>query len=279
MLNVTMLGGVSFVLNGTRIRTELGQSGRRLACYLLAFPGRAHRREKLADLFWEDLEPDHGRAALNTAIWRLRKLLGSNGKERLARQLITTSDEVILESCESISVDLHTFLERIRKSRELATAGDAAGTRLALQSAVDLYGGPFLDGDDDDWIVLERERLQCLYMRALVELMNSAARDKRYEDALDYGRRILGHDSLRESVHRSMMLLLVMNGQRAEAIHHYGRCKRLLFQELKIDPMAETMQLAEMIRSNGIDARLAELAETQFIDSARPRRVGDASHS
>ncbi|MGR9505552.1 AfsR/SARP family transcriptional regulator [Rhizobium leguminosarum] len=278
MLNVTMLGGMSFVVNGTRIRNELGQSGRRLACYLLTFPGRAHRREKLADMFWENLEPDNARAALNTAIWRLRKLLESSGSVRVARQLITTSDEVILESCESIFVDLHSFLERIRKSKELATVGNAAGTSFTLQLAVDEYGGPFLDGEDHDWIVLERERLQCLYMRALLDLMNNAARDKRYEDALDYGRRILGHDSLRENVHRSMMLLLVMNGQRAEAIHHYGRCKSLLFQELKIDPMPQTMQLAELIRSSSIDASLDELAKTQFVDSAHLRRVGDASH-
>jgi len=278
MLNVNMLGGISFVVNGARIRNELGQSGRRLACYLLTFPGRAHRREKLADLFWENLEPDNARAALNTAIWRLRKLLETSGSARVARQLITTSDEVILESCESISVDLHSFLERIRKSRELATVGDAPATSFALQSAVDEYGGPFLDGEDHDWIMLERERLQCLYMRALVDLMNNAARDKRYEDALDYGRRILGHDSLRENIHRSMMLLLVMNGQRAEAIHHYARCKNLLFQELNIDPMPQTMQLAELIRSSGIDAILAELAETHFVDSAHLRRVGDVSH-
>jgi DNA-binding SARP family transcriptional activator len=278
MLNVTMLGGVSFVLDGIRIKNELGQSGRRLACYLLAFPGRTHRREKLADLFWEDLEPDNARAALNTAIWRLRKLLGSGAKESATRHLVTTSDEVILEPCEAISVDLHTFLERLKKSKELATAGDAIGTHLALQSAVDGYGGPFLDGDDDDWIVLERERLQCLYMRALLELMNGAARDKRYEDALDYGRTILGQDSLRESVHRNMMLLLVMNGQRAEAIHHYGRCKRLLSQELSIDPMPETMQLAELIRSSEIYAKLGELIETQFVEPARPSGGGVMSY-
>lgn len=275
MLNVVMLGGISFVIDGTRIRNELGQSGRRLACYLLTFPGRLHRREKLADLFWENLEPDNARAALNTAIWRLRKLLQSSGNMRAARQLITTSDAVILESWDTISVDLHSFLERIRKSREPTSGGNTAANSSALQSAVDEYGGPFLDGEDDDWIVLERERLQCLYMRALVDLMNNAARDHRYEDALDYGRRILGHDSLRENVHRSMMLLYVMNHQRAEAIHHYGRCKNLLFQELKIDPMPQTCKLADLIRSTGIDAQLTDLARTQFIDAARMRPDGE----
>jgi two-component SAPR family response regulator len=37
--------------------------------------GRVHRRERLADQFWGHLDPDRARAALNTALWRFRKLL------------------------------------------------------------------------------------------------------------------------------------------------------------------------------------------------------------
>ena len=54
MFEAALLGGVSFAIDGTRIKSDLGKPGRLLACYLLTFPGRPHRRERLADLFWPD---------------------------------------------------------------------------------------------------------------------------------------------------------------------------------------------------------------------------------
>ena len=51
MLNVNLLGGASFFVNGVVVKSDLGPVGRLLACYLLEFFGRVHRREQLADFF------------------------------------------------------------------------------------------------------------------------------------------------------------------------------------------------------------------------------------
>ena len=264
MLNIALLGGICFSANGTIIRSDLGSAGRLLACYLFEFAGRKHRRERLADLFWGDIEPDKARSALNTAIWRIRKIL-ELGAEGSARHLITMGDDVILEKSQSVQIDTHTLECASRRVLTQLRAGTLAEADMQeISAAIDAYVGPFLDGFDDEWVLQERERLHCLFVRSTFELMRAAAIQKRYEEALDYGRRILAIDPLRESVQRDVMLLLVLNGQRVEAIRVYERLVSLLRAELNIDPMPETKRLHREIRSGELFGAIGGYAQVQF---------------
>ena len=133
-----------------------------------------------------------------------------------------------------------------------------------VQVAVEGYVGPFLDGYDGDWVLQERERLHCLFVRSTFELMRAAAIQRRYEHALTFGRRILATDTLRESVQRDVMLLLILNGQQGEAIRTYQRLSGSLKAELQIEPMPETKQLYSDIISGQIFHRIDHYALTHF---------------
>ena len=54
-------------------------------------------------------------------------------------------------------------------------------------------------------------------------------------------------DVWREEVHRELMRLLVLSGQRSAALMQYERCRRILDEELSVQPAAETRQLYEQI--------------------------------
>jgi DNA-binding SARP family transcriptional activator len=264
MLNITLLGGISFSANGTIVKPDLGPGGRLLACYLFEFSGRVHRRERLADLFWSEIDPDKARSALNTAIWRIRKMLdlGAAGN---SRHLVTIGEDVILEKSQSLKIDTHTLEAASRQVLSRHQSCMLAETEMQeISAAVDVYSGPFLDGCDGEWVLQERERLHCLFVRITFELMRTAAIQERYEQALDFGRRILATDPLRESVQRDVMLLLTLNGQRVEAIRSYKRLLALLKTELDIGPMPETERLYEQIRSGELFANLREHARAQF---------------
>jgi len=266
MLQVALLGGICFSANGEIIRSDLGSAGRLLACYLFEFAGRKHRRERLADLFWSDIEPEKARSALNTAIWRVRKIL-ELGAKGSARHLITMGEEVILEKSKLVQIDTHTLESACRRvlGRQLQSGATLADLDVQeISAAIDGYAGPFLDGCDGEWILQERERLHCLFVRSTFELMRAAAVQECYEDALDYGRRILSIDPLRESVQRNVMLLLVLNGQRGEAIRAYERLVTLLRAELDIEPMPETKRLHQEIRSGELFGELRDYAQAQF---------------
>jgi hypothetical protein len=68
-------------------------------------------------------------------------------------------------------------------------------------------------------------------------------------------------DPWREETHRQLMRLYVLNGERSAALSQYESCRRLLQQELAVEPGAETTTLYEQIR----DATdLAPLSTTQL---------------
>jgi DNA-binding SARP family transcriptional activator len=264
MLNIALLGGISFSANGAIVRSDLGPAGRLLACYLFEFAGRVHRRERLADLFWGEIDPDKARSALNTAIWRIRKILDL-GAQGAARHLVTIGDNVILEKSQWMQIDTHTL--EIASRRVLSQHQRCALADIEMQeisAAVDGYHGPFLDGYDGEWVLQERERLHCIFVRSTVELMRVAAIRGSYERALDFGRRILVMDPLRESVQRDVMLLLVLNGQRVEAIRAYQRLVTLLRTELDIDPMPETKRLNQEILSGELFGGIQRYVQAQF---------------
>ena len=57
---------------------------------------------------------------------------------------------------------------------------------------------------------------------------------------------------LREDVHRELMQLFVLNGQRAHALRQFEHCRELLRRELAIHPMRETMALYQKIANSAI---------------------------
>ena len=66
--------------------------------------------------------------------------------------------------------------------------------------------------------------------------------------AIDVGQRLLRHDPLRESAHRSMMRLYHRLGDRTAALRQYEACRDALAQQLGVKPAEETRALARTIR-------------------------------
>jgi DNA-binding SARP family transcriptional activator len=264
MLSVRMLGVLSLSVDGRRVGDDLGPSGRALTGFLFEFIGRVHRRERLADQFWGHLDPERSRAALNTALWRIRKLLAKDPRSDGGQNLVTNCSEVILERAPWLDIDTLRFAESVKHlldQHELVDS-EAEAFLIGLEHAVELYTGPFLDGADADWILEERERLHSLYVRASGSLMRHYGWFERYEEAIAVARRVLATDPFRESFHRDLIALLLLNGQRGEALRQHDRWTALLQQELGIGPMPETRRLAEEIRSGHIFDRV-DIVRTQ----------------
>jgi DNA-binding SARP family transcriptional activator len=262
MISVQMLGVLTISLNGQRLSEDIGPAARRLAGYLFEFPGRVHRREQLVDQFWSHLDPPRARSAMNTALWRIRKLLAQDSNCGGVSNLRAHGSDIVLEPAPWLEIDTHAFSAGV----EHLLGGDRDSTEqvAVLRCALDRYTGPFLDGEDADWILEERERLHTLHIRGLTELMRRHAVHNRFEDAIDAARRVLAADPFRESVHNSLSLLLVLNGQPAEALRRQKQWRELLSRELGIGPMPQTVNLTEAIRSGEVFNRLGSLKSLHF---------------
>jgi DNA-binding SARP family transcriptional activator len=203
---------------------------------------REIRRECVADQLWRKSNAARQKSALNSAVWRIGKKLPKDAGIRLRGDSSTIS----LEIDPDIPVDARLLTELVHEGTSQDNPDQALVDRLSL--VIEQTEAPFMDDRIDDWVLSERERLFNIRMRGLTLLLHWYGDIRRYEDALEVGRRLLSADPFREIAQIDMMWVYVLNGQRAQALIQYQTYADLLKRELNIEPMPETRALYDHIR-------------------------------
>jgi DNA-binding SARP family transcriptional activator len=129
-------------------------------------------------------------------------------------------------------------------------------TLARLVSALNRYEGPFLDGDDGDWVLEERERLHSLFIRTVIRVVHHLA--------IALVRRALFSDPYREELVRDLLGLLALDARRAEPLRYYDRWSTALDHELGIAPLPATRELLAQIRAIQSAEGLASLSAHLF---------------
>src|SRR5262245_23210180 len=234
---MTLFGGFEVRLRAGASLVLPTHQYRALLAFLAVPPGRAHPREKLVALLWDDLPADRGRSALRQAVFAIRKALDADGPSAL----LVTGDTVALDP-EIVSVDVAEF-ERLAGKNRLASLERAA----ALYRGDFLAGLPLVGGLFEDWLTSERERLRERAIEILARLLAAQRRAGAPEAATQTALRLLALDPLQEPVHRALMRLYVEQGRRAAALKQYQGCLAVLQRELAAEPEEETRALYQEI--------------------------------
>ncbi len=250
MLTVSLLGASRVTRSNEQIWSDLGPAGRRLAGFLFTFPDRPHRRERLIDLFWPELECREGRRAMNSAVWRLRKLLASSPEYQEGLSLRTVGPETILERTPWLDVDTWALLEAAQTDSQRCRDADLEPSEIAgeILAVLYRYEGPFLDGEDAEWILEERERLHSLFVQSAMIIVRHLGLCSRYHDAILLARHALRFDPYREELVRHLLTLLALDERRIDAIRYYDHWIGMIRKELGISPLPATRAIIEEIR-------------------------------
>src|SRR5215831_20524504 len=156
MLEVRVLGQFELRLDREALLLP-SRPAQSLLAYLALTAGTAHRREKLAGLLWPDADDDNARKSLRHALWRIRKLIESD--RATAPYLL--SDE--------LAVSFNAGADYWLDAAVLVRDGDSLHEQL---EAVGAYLGELLPGFYDDWVTLERERLESLFQLKMQRLLD-----------------------------------------------------------------------------------------------------------
>jgi DNA-binding SARP family transcriptional activator len=209
-----------------------------LFAYLLLNRHTIHPRERLAGLFWGDEDDHRARHCLNTALWRLNRILSQSGS-RTAAYLRVDAQNIGFNTASDFWLDVDEFEARCTLAEQIGP--DAPDEQAALyRQAVACYPADLLIDCYEDWCLVERERFRCMYLRALSRLLAYHSVSGDYDAAIDCARRILACDHLREDIHRDLMQLYLVTDQPADALRQYRTCEGLLRRELAVEPMPET---------------------------------------
>jgi DNA-binding SARP family transcriptional activator/Flp pilus assembly protein TadD len=227
----------------------------------LAFrAGQALSYDELAEIVWDGAPPEAARVAIRNYVKRLRRVLGP-----VAGQRILTRDPGYALDAVPGEVDALRFTavclkaaEAARQAQE-APGADAKGAQATwdgLSAALDLWrGDPLADVPSHLLVAAEVPRLDALRMQALEWRIDAGLVLGRHAELAGELAQLTAEHPLRERFHAQLMLALYRCGRQAEALEAYQRARRLLVDELGVEPGHELQDLQGGILAG--DARLA----------------------
>lgn len=209
-----------------------------LLAYLIINAGRAFRREKLAGLFWPDTSDENARNNLRQALWRVRKSLEAN-----------TGEPLFL--VDEITVAFNASAEYRLDVIELETAIKDDISLPRLIDTVSLYEGELLPGFYDDWIVLERERLNAVFEARMGMLISRLVEHQNWLEAIEWGERWISLGGAPEPAYRGLMMAHAARGDLSGMATAYRRCEEAMRNDLGLAPSESTRSLFEQLKSGG----------------------------
>jgi DNA-binding SARP family transcriptional activator/predicted negative regulator of RcsB-dependent stress response len=263
-----VLGTFECLVGGKRISLGSPQA-RRVLTVLLLSAGNTVPLSRLIQALWEENPPGTAEHQVRKVISRLRQNLTGG------QQLILTDGPGYRVNDALCSSDVAEFDELLR-SADIAHAEGASRAEIGqLRAALELWRGSVLEGESSDAIRA---------LATVLEERRANAAERMFELRLEDGdaapliseiRSWTDEHPLRESLRRQLMIALYRAGRQAEALAEFHGLRRLLAEQLGVDPSAELVSLYERILQ--ADEMLSHQAPagTALAPSTLPRDLPD----
>ena len=231
MLEFRILGPLEVADAGEPIQLH-GQKQRALLALLLLEPNRVVSTDRIIDSLWGEEPPKTAATSLQNFVSQLRKLLGPE-------TLLTKPPGYELR-VEQEQLDFEQFRRLVDEAR-----GEPPDARAEkLRRALSLWRGPPLgDLGFESFAQSEIARLEELRLVVVEDRVEAELEAGRHAELVGELETLAEEHPLRERLRAQLMLALYRAGRQAEALQIYHETRRVLVDELGIDPSPSLQQL------------------------------------
>ncbi|MFI7403499.1 BTAD domain-containing putative transcriptional regulator [Streptomyces sp. NPDC049541] len=261
-LSFGVLGPVRARRGSEQLSTGSPQQRALLAALLLR-EGRTATAGELIDAVWGDEPPSQALAALRTYASRLRKVLDPG-------VLVSESGGYAVRGLAEGALDLAVAQDLAAEAEKAKSAGDLGRARELLGRALALWDGEVLAGVPGPYAEAQRARLEEWRLQLLESRLDMDLEQGCHGEAVSELTALTAAHPLRERLRELLMLALYRSGRQAEALAVYTDTRRLLADELGVDPRPGLRELQQRILQ--ADPGLAEPASPQAEPAAAPVR-------
>jgi DNA-binding SARP family transcriptional activator/tetratricopeptide (TPR) repeat protein len=269
VLRVGVLGPVTAWEGDQELR--LGQPRQQAVLAILAM--RANRvisRSELVDAVWGHDPPPSAEGGIYTYIAGLRRIIEPGRSARgQGRVLVSTGAGYVLHLVPG-QPDAVAFEQHLGRARQLRKGGDPASAVTSLDAALGLWRGVALAGVPGPFAEAERARLGELRSAAVEERADVLLALGRHEEVVPDLTAMVADQPLRERMRGLLMMALYRSGRQAEALRVFQDGKRVLAEELGIDPGLDLTRLHQQIMSADPALNLADAAGAALNGGGRP---------
>jgi LuxR family maltose regulon positive regulatory protein len=207
------------------------KTAREMFFFLLAHPEGA-TREEIGEVLWPGTYPEQLRIQFKNVLYRLRYTFASG-------TIVFDRNRYIFNRTIDYFYDVEAFEERLRT----AGAANQPSVRInLLQTALDLYGGPYLPEGSGAWLMPERQRLRRAYVQTCISLAQLQYDSEDTHSAILSLDKALEEDACSEESHRLAMRIYATQGNRAAVFLQFEACTKAL-REISAEPSEQTRAL------------------------------------
>jgi two-component SAPR family response regulator len=207
-----------------------------LAKMLIALGGRDVPANKLIDLLWPEPSASDGQKAFDITMHRLRKLLGCDEALQVTSRSVSLNPQLVWVDVWALERRLAPLIPAVN-----AALPEIGMLELEATPIMNLYRGHFLPGEiEEPWQIGLKNRLSGRFHRFVLRLGEHWESRQLWPRAAELYQRAIELDPLGETFYRRQMVCLHAQGQRAEAIEVFRRCRQTLSVILGVPPTGET---------------------------------------
>ncbi|MEU5208819.1 BTAD domain-containing putative transcriptional regulator [Streptomyces sp. NPDC020742] len=214
---------------------------RALLAALLLRGGRTASASELLDALWGEEPPHAALAGMRTYASRLRKALGPDSE-----CLVSESGGYAMRIPDD-ALDLKLAERYAAEAEKARSSGDLSGARDLINHALALWEGEPLTGVAGPYAELQRTRLAEWQLQLLETRLDLDLELGRHSEAISELTALTAAHPLRERLRGLLMIALYRNGRQGEALAVYGDVRRLLADELGVDPSGELYEIQQRI--------------------------------
>jgi DNA-binding SARP family transcriptional activator len=230
-----VLGPLEVLRDGRAVDVR-GSKRRSVLALLVLHANEVVRRDRLIEELWGERVPANAAGALQNHVSRLRKDLGAD--------VVVTKPWGYVLRAEPDEIDLEVFEALVGEAKPLA----ARERREKLGEALALWRGPALaDLAQESALEHESERLEEMRLTALEHRIDADLELGEHEELVPELEALVAAHPLRERLRGQLILALYRGGRQGEALETYRETRRVLVDELGIEPSAELRELERAI--------------------------------
>ncbi len=218
--------------------------------------------ERLIDELWGERPPATATKVLQTYVSQLRRIVGADA--------IATQPPGYLLRVEEEALDASRFRSLVASARRLAASGDHELAAARYREALALWRGPPLAGVVfESFARNEAERLEEERLSVVIDLIDSELALGKHEQVVQELETLVHQYPLRERLRAQLMLALYRAGRQADALSAYRDGRRLLVDELGLEPSRELQELEKAVLTH--DPALDAPRPPAHVLTQRPR--------
>jgi DNA-binding SARP family transcriptional activator len=244
--------GVLELRAGNEVWVPRGPKVCRVLALLLLRPNQVVDIGTLAEELWADGPPRTTATTIRTHVYHLRKMLERDSGVPAAIGLLVTESAGYRLRVEEEQVDAGQFRRLVDTGRARLEQGRASEAATILRQALSLWRGTPLTGVPAGRVLARHlAHLAETRVRALELRIEADMRLGRHRELIAELRGLVAADPLNEWLHARLIEALHLSGRRGDALSAFRDLRRLLAEELGLEPSAELQLLQQEILTAG----------------------------